>query len=534
MKLGAKLALGAIVPIAFSAAVQAWNSGVAQRQASFQAVEHKTRAMGSMLAPFVGPDLAFGDTAAAKEKLAALQTDPEVKFAMLTDSKGATVAERGTAAPALLASARRPPEAPIDTHTQDGLLMASFPIAMGNKPLGRVTLGVSLASAEAAATASVRNVIGVALFSVICFGLASYLAARRIVRRLQLTADLLKEISEGDGDLTRRLTPTGDDEITDLALSFNLFVEKIHSVVDGVRTSALKLTHAAGQVSTSATSISEGSQRQAAALESSAADLGQLTSTVKLNANNARQAAVLAAASRTVAEQGGSVVSSAVDAMNKISRSSAQISEIISVIDEISFQTNVLALNAAVEAARAGDHGRGFAVVASEVGNLSQRSAAAARQIKTLIQDSALVVSGGAQLVNQSGQSLQEILGSVNRVTTIVADIAGASQEQSSSVEALSQTVGQIDGVTQSSVAETERLAGTAEGLAQQARILLQNVQRFKLDAHDEEEETSDQELPAFSAPPRGGRLARSGGRVLKKAAGIRGVAKPRSKATSI
>jgi len=311
----------------------------------------------------------------------------------------------------------------------------------------------------------------------------SLLISWSITRPLAETTAMLHEISDGDGDLTRRLDCTGSKETAALSRAFNNFADKIHGVVAGVVGAARELSQVADRVSSSAASISGGAQDQAASLEETAASLEQITSTVKQNADNAHQAAQLASGSRGVAEQGGAVVTQAVNAMGQISRSSRKIAEIITAIDEIAFQTNVLALNAAVEAARAGEQGRGFAVVATEVGNLSQRSSTAAKEIKLLIQEAVAAVEGGVGLVNESGRTLQEILTSVKRVTDIVNEIAAASREQSAGVEQVSTAVNQMDSVTQTNATETERLASIAQVLSRQAGALLSKVGRFKLNA---------------------------------------------------
>jgi len=251
-----------------------------------------------------------------------------------------------------------------------------------------------------------------------------------------------------------------------------------------VKRSATSVSSAAQRVSNSAQQISSGAQEQASSLEETAASLEEITSTVKQNSDNAQQAAQLAHGSRGVAEQGGMVVSRAVTAMAEINRASKKIAEIITTIDEIAFQTNVLALNAAVEAARAGEQGRGFAVVATEVGNLSQRSAAAAKEIKALINDAVRLVDDGADLVNQSGNTLSEIVVSVKRVTDIVGEIAAASREQTAGVEQVNTAVTQMDSVTQTNAAETEALANTASGLSRRASEMLSLVNRFKVHEH--------------------------------------------------
>ena len=207
----------------------------------------------------------------------------------------------------------------------------------------------------------------------------------------------------------------------------------------------------------------------------------ELTGTVKQNADNARQANQLAAGASTLAVKGGEVVGQVVHSMSSINESSRKIADIISVIDGIAFQTNILALNAAVEAARAGEQGRGFAVVASEVRTLAQRSAAAAKEIKALITDSVGKVEDGSKLVDQAGHSMEEIVTAVKRVTDIMAEIAAASQEQTSGIEQVNQAITQMDQTTQQNAALVEEAAAAAESMQEQAQSLTKAVAIFKL-----------------------------------------------------
>jgi methyl-accepting chemotaxis protein len=230
-----------------------------------------------------------------------------------------------------------------------------------------------------------------------------------------------------------------------------------------------------------ASELSAGAQAQASALEETAASLEEMTSTVKLNADHARQANQLAASARNAAEQGGTVVQGAVHAMGAITESSRQIARIITTIDEIAFQTNLLALNAAVEAARAGEQGRGFAVVASEVRALAQRSATASREIASLITDSVAKVESGADLVNRAGSTLAEIVAGVKEVAGLISEISAASGEQAQGIDQVNRAVASMDTVVQRNVAQTGDLSASAEHLAARAEELAAQVARFTL-----------------------------------------------------
>jgi methyl-accepting chemotaxis protein len=292
----------------------------------------------------------------------------------------------------------------------------------------------------------------------------------------------LKDVAEGEGDLTRRLAVRGRDEIGELGRWFNVFAQRLHDVLVDVHRAADLVASASRHLSTTSTELSASAQEQASGLEETAAALEQITTTVKRNAEHALQADHLANGARAVAEKGGDVVRQTVSAMAEINVASKKIAEIITTIDEIAFQTNLLALNAAVEAARAGEHGRGFAVVAAEVRHLAQRSATAAREIKALIQDSVLKVEAGSGLADRSGRTLDQIVGAVQRLTDIVGAIAATSGEQSTGIDQVSRAVTQMDHVTQANAAQTEELSSTAQALAERAQELRELVARFQLD----------------------------------------------------
>ncbi|QDU57661.1 methyl-accepting chemotaxis protein [Aeoliella mucimassa] len=252
-----------------------------------------------------------------------------------------------------------------------------------------------------------------------------------------------------------------------------------------VETISTSVASAAQQLSGASDTLSSGTQESASSLEETAASLEQITATVRQNADNAEQANQLANSSRKTAEQGGEVVSHAVQAMQEISDSSRKIADIITTIDEIAFQTNLLALNAAVEAARAGEQGRGFAVVADEVRSLAQRSGTAAREIKRLIEDSVDKVKAGSELVNKSGETLSDIVTSVKRVTDIVAEIAAASSEQTAGIEQINKAITQIDHVTQDNASQTEEMSCTASSLLNQSQLLQTVVSQFNLSKNE-------------------------------------------------
>lgn len=335
--------------------------------------------------------------------------------------------------------------------------------------------------AEAAANIHRRKLMSAllgALLAVVA-GAAGLLIARDVAGRMSSTVALLGRVA--NGDLTARMDASVKDEIGAMAEALNMAFEAVQEALTRVQVVASTLASTANDLSGSAEQISSGAQQQASSLEETAASLEEITATVRQSAGNAQQASQLAEQSRDVATQGGSVVGEAVTAMEEVTRASRRIGDIITTIDEIALQTNLLALNAAVEAARAGEQGRGFAVVAAEVGSLAQRSAAAAKEVKNLIEDTLERVSNGHALVGRSGQALGEIITSVKRVTDIVGEIASAAREQSAGVEQVNQAVTQMDQVTQSNAAQTDALSQTAGSLASAASELQDLVGRFQL-----------------------------------------------------
>jgi methyl-accepting chemotaxis protein len=292
------------------------------------------------------------------------------------------------------------------------------------------------------------------------------------------------------GDLTSRIEANSSNETGRLLQALKAMNDNLVDLVGKVRMGTDQIATASSEIASGNSDLSQRTEEQASSLEETASSMEELTSTVKQNADNARQANQLASSASDVAVKGGAVVGQVVHTMSAINESSKKIVDIISVIDGIAFQTNILALNAAVEAARAGEQGRGFAVVATEVRTLAQRSAAAAKEIKELINDSVSKVDEGTKLVDEAGATMDEIVSAVKRVTDIMNEISAASQEQSSGIEQVNQAVTQMDEVTQQNAALVEEAAAAAESMQDQAQALTQAVTIFKLSANTEQTAT--------------------------------------------
>ncbi|WP_374660323.1 methyl-accepting chemotaxis protein [Inhella sp.] len=305
------------------------------------------------------------------------------------------------------------------------------------------------------------------------------LIARSIVGPAATARDVAKRIAEGD--LVSEVPPGGRDEMGDLLSAMRDMQASLVRVVSGVRANAESVATASSEIAQGNADLSQRTEEQASTLQQTAATMEQLSTTVKQNADNAQQANQLAQAASGVAVKGGEVVGQVVETMKGISESSHRIADIIGTIDGIAFQTNILALNAAVEAARAGEQGRGFAVVAGEVRTLAQRSAEAAKQIKHLIGASVERVEQGTAQVDQAGQTMNEVVNAIRRVTDIVGEISSASVEQSLGVSQVGQAIGQMDRVTQQNAALVEEGAAASESLKMQAGDLVQVVSAFRL-----------------------------------------------------
>lgn len=348
--------------------------------------------------------------------------------------------------------------------------------------------------AEAIYIESRDHTIAVIFFGFVVASALAYFVTRGITRPLHRSVEVAKAIAAGD--LTSTIEVKSKDETGQLLQALKGMNQNLANLIGDVRSGADSISTASSEILAGNMDLSRRTEEQAASLEETASSMEELTSTVKQNAENARQANQLAIGAADVATKGGAVVSQVVTTMGSINDSARKIVDIISVIDGIAFQTNILALNAAVEAARAGEQGRGFAVVASEVRNLAQRSAAAAKEIKTLISDSVEKVDTGNKLVEQAGHTMDEVVTSIKRVTDIMAEITAASLEQSSGIEQVNTAVNQMDNVTQQNAALVEEATAASESLEEQAERLASAIAVFKLqrneDGYDGEGETFD------------------------------------------
>ena len=322
--------------------------------------------------------------------------------------------------------------------------------------------------------------ITLTLVSLLIGGFMALTITRSIARPVKDAVRFANAVAAGD--LTASMRHQSKDEVGELLNSMREMQAGLVKVVSNVRQGSESVATASAEIAQGNQDLSSRTESQASALEQTAASMEELSSTVKQNADSARQANQLAANASTVAVQGGEVVSQVVDTMKGINESSRKISDIISVIDGIAFQTNILALNAAVEAARAGEQGRGFAVVASEVRSLAGRSAEAAKEIKMLINASVERVEQGTALVDRAGNTMTEVVSSIRRVTDIMGEISAASNEQAAGVAQVGEAVTQMDQATQQNAALVEEMAAAASSLKSQANELVQVVAAFKLD----------------------------------------------------
>ena len=339
------------------------------------------------------------------------------------------------------------------------------------------------AAADAAATEGVMALgVGCALALVAGLWFAVTLT-RSVVKPIQAAQAMAQAIAAGD--LTQEIRSDARDETGQLMRSMGAMVQSLRTIVGAVRSSSESIATGSSEIATGNADLSQRTEEQAANLQQTAASMEQLSSTVNNNALTAVEAERLAGSASTIAAQGGVAVGQVVQTMEGITAASRKIADIIGVIDGIAFQTNILALNAAVEAARAGEQGRGFAVVAGEVRSLAQRSAEAAREIKSLITDSVERVEAGSRQVDAAGHTMADIVSQVRRVNDLIGEINNATQEQKQGIGQVSNAVSQLDQVTQQNAALVEESAAAADSLSQQTRRLVDAVSRFKLRPED-------------------------------------------------
>ena len=320
---------------------------------------------------------------------------------------------------------------------------------------------------------------GLMLLAAAAAMLMAWRIQRRIVRELAQAGALSNAVAAGDLSVTA--SSNSNDEIGDLVRTLGRMAGQLRESMQTVREASDQIGHAAQEIAVGNTDLSQRTEQAASALQQTASSMEELTGTVRQTADSARTANQLAASASSVAQRGGAVVAQVVSTMDEINTSSRKIADIIGTIDGIAFQTNILALNAAVEAARAGEQGRGFAVVASEVRSLAQRSATAAREIKTLIGASVERVETGTRLVADAGSTMGELVASVQKVSDMIGEISAAAGEQSAGIAQVNGAVNDLDGMTQQNAALVEESAAAAESLRQQAALLAQVVNRFQL-----------------------------------------------------
>ncbi|WP_321846830.1 methyl-accepting chemotaxis protein [Paraburkholderia bannensis] len=326
----------------------------------------------------------------------------------------------------------------------------------------------------------VMAMVAIGLTGALALVVVTHIALRRLVTApLAVAVEALNQIAAND--LAVPISPGGRNEIGQLLDAMRRMQDGLTQTVRNVRTCCDAINTGAREIAAGNLDLSTRTEQQSASLEQTAASTEQLTATVRQNADHANQASALAAGAADVAQRGGRVVEEAVETMEAITRSSGKIADITGIIDGIAFQTNILALNASVEAARAGEQGRGFAVVAGEVRMLAQRSAAAAREIKSLIDASVKDVRGGRARVSEAGETMAEIVESIEKVSGLMKEIASATVEQSAGIEQVEQAVTQMDQVTQQNAALVEQAAAAAGSLEQQASLMAEAVATFRL-----------------------------------------------------
>ena len=491
---------------------------IADRMAAQQA--HTAKATGELLAGVSAPYVTNFDLTALGNLVKQLARSPGLVFAEVVDPNGKSFTADVLSPPASL----------------DGLLVVEQPVLDSTgATTGKVRLAYrdddAIALRNAAAIAIVSSMAGLAL--IVSFVLT--LAARRVMRQIggepREVAAVATRVADGDLAVQIRLHPKDQDSVLH---AMQRMAEKLHTLVGEVRHGVDAVSNASSEIAAGNHDLSARTEQTASNLQQTASSIEQLTATVTQAADTARQANQLAATAASAATRGGQVVGQVVTSMEQITQSSRKISDIIGVIDGIAFQTNILALNAAVEAARAGEQGRGFAVVASEVRSLAGRSAEAAKEIKALINTSVGNVEIGSQQVAEAGQSMQDIVASVQHVSDLIGAISASAEEQRDGIGQVNQAVSQLDQMTQQNAALVEQSAAAASSLRDQAQRLSTAMSVFKVDNEPDANFTASYQAPAprpaahTFAPP--ARKAAPGSPAVQR---IAAPAKPRSAATA-
>lgn len=351
------------------------------------------------------------------------------------------------------------------------------------KKLGAIAVALSTAvqfiESSTEGMAEVWHVAAWCVTAVLAVATAAFMR-RLMVAPLERAVDFANQMAAGD--LTARMGSLGGGEFGELARALNQLNVNLQAVVSDVRREVEGVQVASNEIASGNQDLSARTESQASSLEETAASMEELTSTVEHSSNSAREASGLSERAAVVAREGNAAMADVISTMDDISRSSSRISDIIQVIEGISFQTNILALNAAVEAARAGEQGRGFAVVAAEVRSLAQRTSTAAKEIKTLIDESASQVAQGGARVHNAGKTMGHVVEAVQQVNGLISEITSASREQASGLSQINQAVGQLDSVTQQNSAMVEELAAAASSLQAQAQVMQESVRIFRLD----------------------------------------------------
>ena len=420
-----------------------------ERRARFADIEIQATRTADLLADNVASPLFTFNQYKISGTVAAFSNDSSIKYIEVKDRTGKVAATRG------------------DNKNWTGMLAVTRPVRFNNSDvLGSVTLALSTASVDEALSRDWWNIIlREAVGLIFLFAVITLFMRREILQPLASVAERLREIAQGDGDLTKRIDYRANNEIGAVALSFNLFVDKLAPVIAQVRAAADSVSVASQELSASAEALSWGTSEQAAAVEQTTSSLQQMNASISQNADNSRQMEQMALSGAKSVEESGAAVLASVDAMKSIA-------EKITIVEEIAYQTNLLALNAAIEAARAGEHGKGFAVVATEVRKLAERSQSAAQEIGSLSLSS-------LRIAERSGALLTDLVPAIRKTAELVQEVSTASREQGAGVNQVNRAMTQVDQVTQRNAAQAEELSATADRMASHAESLQQLMSLF-------------------------------------------------------